>query len=433
MANLRRLIQRVIPSGRFGRGVAALAGGTAAGQGVALLASPLLTRLYTPDDFGALGTFTALIGILSIVACARMELAIPLPDDDADAAAIGAIALGAAVIVATAVGFGVMLFGGRIAEWTNTPALARYGWLLVPGVLAIAAYQVLNYWAVRRRAYKQIAATKFTQGVSSVIVQLGGAAVNGPVGLLLGQVAIHAAGGTSLGRLFYREDRSVLRRVTADRARAMARRYQDFPLIQGPASLLNAVGLRIPALLVAGLFGSGAAGHFALGTRVIAAPVTFIGLSVSQVYAGELVRLVKTDPEAALGLYMTTVRKLAVLATVPALIITVASPWLFTHLFGSGWNTAGLMIQLLGVMYLAQLIVYPVSQTLVILERQRLQLMWDAGRAALTLISFFAPKYLGAGLQMTIAAYGAAMFVAYAVHFLLMRHELQANIEAQAR
>ena len=48
-------------TGRFGRGVLVLSGGTAASQALIVLASPLLTRAYTPADFGVYGAALSLI------------------------------------------------------------------------------------------------------------------------------------------------------------------------------------------------------------------------------------------------------------------------------------------------------------------------------------------------------------------------------------
>ena len=47
-------IGRLLPKGGFVRSVAVLAGGTGLGQAVVVLASPLLTWIYTPEDFGTL-------------------------------------------------------------------------------------------------------------------------------------------------------------------------------------------------------------------------------------------------------------------------------------------------------------------------------------------------------------------------------------------
>jgi hypothetical protein len=77
------------PVGQFRRSVAVLASGTAISQAIPIAAMPVLTRLYTPEEFGTVVLYLALASLLGVVATARYELAIPLPHDDIEAGEIG--------------------------------------------------------------------------------------------------------------------------------------------------------------------------------------------------------------------------------------------------------------------------------------------------------------------------------------------------------
>ena len=54
-----------------------MAGGALA-QALPLLLGPLLTRLYTPTQFGLYHLFMAVAANLAVVACARYEHALPM-------------------------------------------------------------------------------------------------------------------------------------------------------------------------------------------------------------------------------------------------------------------------------------------------------------------------------------------------------------------
>src|SRR5256885_405341 len=75
----------------FARSVLTLASGTAAAQALLALSLPVLTRLYTPADYGALAVFSSTITVLLVLASLRFELAIPLPESDEDAASLLAL------------------------------------------------------------------------------------------------------------------------------------------------------------------------------------------------------------------------------------------------------------------------------------------------------------------------------------------------------
>lgn len=419
-SNSLQALRRFIPRGRFGRSVAVLAGGTASGQAIVALASPIITRLYTPEDLGFLAVFSSILAMVSVLAALRYELAIPLPQDDADAAALVALSLGVIVAVSLLIGVGVQLLGGYVADWAKSPALRQHLWLLPVGVGLVGLYQVLSYWAVRRQAFGRIARTKFYQGLgaSSTQILLGLAAV-GPAGLLLGQVVGQGAGGTTLAVEAWREGREHLRTMSPEALRRVAWRYRRFPQLSSFSGLLNSAGLQLPALLLASFYGPLVAGWFLLGQRVVGIPMALLGQAVAQVYLGTASRLVQEDRARLRLVFAKTAGRLLVLGVIPMGILGVAGPWLFSRVFGIEWVEAGLYVQLLAGAFLLQFVVTPLSQTLNITERQDLQLAWDLGRLVLVLGALLGTWQLGGSAWHAVAAYAGAICLAYAVLFLL--------------
>src|SRR5690554_4992957 len=59
--------------------LAALVSGAALGNLIILVATPMLTRIYSPDDFGLLATFASTSGILGAIFCLRYEQAVYVP------------------------------------------------------------------------------------------------------------------------------------------------------------------------------------------------------------------------------------------------------------------------------------------------------------------------------------------------------------------
>ena len=67
--------------------------GIAISQAIPIAISPILTRLFTPNDFGIFALYLSIVSIISIVATGRYELAVILPDNDKDAIHIVLLAL----------------------------------------------------------------------------------------------------------------------------------------------------------------------------------------------------------------------------------------------------------------------------------------------------------------------------------------------------
>jgi O-antigen/teichoic acid export membrane protein len=73
---------RILPKGRFARSVAVVTAGSALGQGLVVASAPLLTRLYTPVDFGVLAVYGSIVSLVAVAASLRYELAIALSRHD---------------------------------------------------------------------------------------------------------------------------------------------------------------------------------------------------------------------------------------------------------------------------------------------------------------------------------------------------------------
>ena len=116
---------RALFSGEFVRNVSVLAGGTAFAGALAVLVLPLLTRIYSPAEFGVMGVFAALMSMISVVACLRYEIVIPLPETDESAANLLAVAITCLATTTLLVAISSIFFKDHIASLMNTPALAK--------------------------------------------------------------------------------------------------------------------------------------------------------------------------------------------------------------------------------------------------------------------------------------------------------------------
>lgn len=427
--SLRATLEKVLPKGQLARSVTVLVGGTASGQALLVIASPLLTRLYAPEDFGTLAVYTSILGIISVVASLRYELAIPLPEKDEEAVNILVLSLGIVIVMSLLVGLGIWVLGDQIVLWVNAPALKPFLWLLPLGVCTVGTYQVFNYWAVRKQAFGRIARTRVNQGLGTVLTQIGlGFLKLGPLGLLIGHIVGQGAGTTTLAALVYREDKQALETVSLREVRHMAWRYQRYPLLSSLSGLINSAGLQLPALLLASFYGLQVAGWFTLGQRVIGVPMSLVGQAVSQIYLGEAAQRARQNPGSLHSLFLKAAHRLLLLGIVPLGVLALSGPWLFAWIFGDSWRDAGTYMQILSLMFLIQFVVVPLSQTLNILERQAWQLGWDVGRLLLVMIALLVAYTLSWPPVGAVAMYSVAMLVSYIALFGLSLRALLGKI-----
>lgn len=158
--------------GIVSRGSLTIAGGTAAGNAILGLAMLILARLYGGRQFGEFAVYTSILALSMVVATLKLDLAIPLPREDADAKAIFV----ACILVTTAVGL-AMIAGLRLVPgWNERSQVAGGEWLLPFGVLAGGYYQALSSWAIRARRHAAVASSRLIQRAIQAVAQiLGGA------------------------------------------------------------------------------------------------------------------------------------------------------------------------------------------------------------------------------------------------------------------
>jgi O-antigen/teichoic acid export membrane protein len=428
-----RFLNRWLPRGGFARSASILAGGTAMAQVIAVAASPILTRIYNPSDFGALQVFISLMGFALVIAAGRYEFALLLPEDEQSSIDILGVAI-LCVCLTTMVTTGIVILCHY--HWmfpASVLVLKEHLWLLPVSVLGGGLYQVLSYWAMRHNGYRQIATTKFTQVGAMVATQLGaGLVIHGSLGLLIGDAVGRVMGSGRFLRELWRDYAGQILAIRVARMIRLAVRYRDYPLVSTWGSLLNSSGLALPALFLAQYYGAQYTGWFALVNRVLGVPATLIGASIAQVYTSEAAKLSRTDPQRLMYIFLKTTRRMLYLGLPPCVLFTIFAPWLFQTIFGHAWREAGVYARYLAFMCYASFINSPVTFTLSVLQRQRAQFAWDALKLVLTVVSIMLPYHFGYGPRVAILAYGVAMTLMYGIHWTLSHYAIKRCADAAA-
>lgn len=365
MTKFVAFVNKRAPKSAFLRGVGMLAGGSASVQVLMLLAAPVLTRLYTPDDFGVLAVYAGFMGVISVIACLRYEIAIPLPKTDA--AAFNIILLCLSILVATTliVSSLVFFFSDDLLTSLGLRGVADFTWLVPVGVFAIGIYSIFNHWAIRKKHFKDIAITRLFQALTTLSIQLGFFKF-GAGSLVVGQATGQGVGAFRLLRQIDRK--RFWQSIRMQRIRLLAFRYRNFPLFSTWTGFFNTLGNQLPPIIFAAFFSSGIAGLYALAHRVTSVPAAVIGQSVANVF-------LSSAPEARrrgtlAPLLFNVVHALALLAFPAGMFLIINAEFLFGILFGQNWREAGLYAAILVPMLAMGFVTAPVTTLCGVLDRQ---------------------------------------------------------------
>lgn len=365
ISRIRNFAQWLLPKSAFARGVSVLVGGTASAQILLILVSPLLTRLYTPEDFGLLAVYTSLLALVSVVSSLRYELAIPLPEDDHEAANVLVLCLFLIIISTVLTGIILIFLGSSIVSILGVPRLSKYLWLFPISVFITGIYTVFNYWGIRTKQFSNIASTKIQQAITVLLIQLTTFKL-GVVALLLGQVAGQGIGTTSL--LMPALVRKEFKHFNGKDILYLSYRYRKFPFYSTWEGLSNTAGSQLPVILFASLFSPVSAGLYALSHRILSLPMSLIGNAIGQIFFSKAVearRVGKIDNLVS-GLHA----QLAHIAMAPALILLLIGPDLFAFIFGEKWRQAGEFARWMTPWLYLVFVSSPLSTLFAVLEQQ---------------------------------------------------------------
>lgn len=397
------------------RDVLRLVSGTLGGRLILLVAMPIVTRLYSPDDFALLSVYMGLVGIIAVVACLRFDIAIPVAGDESDAAHLLVLALISAAAFAAVCAVVVLVFPQELAQFLGLPRLAPWLWLVPLGVVLASAYSALQFWATRARRFGSIAVTRITQAAAGAGTMLGlGWAGGAPLGLLLGNMLSIGAGSLRLGLDLIRCDKHALRQVTISGLGLTFRRYRRYPIYSTPEALANTVGIQIPVMMVAAFAGV-EAGFLIVAQQIMAAPMALLGASVSQVYVSRAPEALR---DGRLAEFTTAIlRRLMLVGLAPLLLAGLLAPTLLPLIFGTQWVRSGEIVTWMVPWIVLQFLASPISLVMFVTGRQRNMLMLTLFGAALRIGAVGIATLVGPG--MIVAAYAGASAIFYGACLLV--------------
>ena len=360
----------------FFSNVLKLVSGSVIAQILGILLIPVITRLYSPDDFGVFQLFLSISGILVIFSCLSYQLAIMLPKEDEDSANILALCC-ILITIISGISVGIFLiFSDWIGMILNTPEISQY-LVYVPLIVFLdGLFIALTYWLSRKKQFGLIATAQVVNSISGKGIQIGiGMYAASAFGLIIGLTVSYAASVAVIVRSIY-EDLPLFKKVTWDHIRNLAIRYKKFPLLTSWSLGANTLSTNIAPLLLAYYFTPEIVGYFAVANMVVFLPMGLLGSATSQVFFQKA-----CDEKNKTGSVAHIVREIQLrlisIGMFPMFVLMIIGADLFAFVLGSQWAVAGQYAGILAPWLLFVFIASPLSTIFAVLERQTVDLSFN--------------------------------------------------------
>jgi teichuronic acid exporter len=353
----------------FLKSIVVLTSGTLIAQVVSYLATPVITRLFTPDEIGELGVFLRITAFIAAVATARYELTLPLPKNQNHAFQLFRLSINIALLT-----LGIsLLFGLSYWAWSTFDLHVFWYVLLVVSTSFFLIFRnVGTNWAIRNKAFNHISisgviGSMFTNGIKII----AGLLSFGVMGLIIA----HFIGAASAVVVYIREYLFNKKQVGWSRSPAkmkvLSKQYKDFPRVNMPHALIDSGRELLIAFFVVEFFDQAIFGSYDHSFRMLKLPLILVGASMGQVFFNRC-STAFSERQPIYPLLKKTTLLLTVLSIVPFSIIFFFGEEIFVFVFGENWAYSGQISEIIAPWLMVNFIASPISTIPLVIGKQKL-------------------------------------------------------------
>ncbi len=366
------MLNKLKPKTEYSKHILTLMSGTILAQAIPIAISPILTRLYSPSDFGTFSLYFALAVLFGSLAAGRYELSILIPKQHESARQIVLFSIVISFVMSVLLFVFVCIAINWLVQLLNNPDIRIWLYVLPVNIFMISVINILYYWFNRHKEYKVLAKTKILQSSNRSTFSLLFGFFHKPYGLVT-SVFIGSLSNFMYSIIKAKND-NVFHTPNMQKMKILMKKYRDFPKFNVLTTLVENLSGNIPIYLLTIFFDPMVVGFFSLSQQVVRAPLSIIGVSFGDVFRQRASCDLQHTGDCR-HIFLITFKKLAILATLPFILFYFIAPILFLFVFGEKWEMAGTYAQIMTPMFFLQFISSPLSNMFLIAQKQKLDLL----------------------------------------------------------
>ncbi|MGE9213556.1 lipopolysaccharide biosynthesis protein [Exiguobacterium aurantiacum] len=415
------------------RKISMLLSSTILGQIFIFATLPLVTRIYSSEEYGLLSVYSATLMFFSFCGTLNYDLAIPIEENKMKAHSL--VKLSVILLLFSNFLLLILLFfvADPLLKLLNSESLINQYYLIPLGLTSLGLYSVYSQWRLRELDYKTIAKTKLVQSVSQNLFALAfGLVISSGASLILSKILSQSMGIRTLINKYKQDELVRIKKneTTIKEYKTILIRYKDFAFYTTPRRYLGDLTMAAPIFLIAYLYNPQIVGWFGLANSVTQVPGNIISSAVSQVFYAESAKLKNGNVSE---IQQNSKKMLFLLISLGLILYLPLLLWgeeIFSFVFGEEWKSAGVYASLLFWALYARMIFKPISNIFEIFEKQFLALMLNVFRFLSIIAIYFIAIFLNLDPEGIILIYSITMALIYFLQFLLAQKILKMKIKS---
>jgi len=361
---------------KFFSNMAKVSTSTLMGQLIGLIVTPVLSRIYSPADFGIFQLFVSIVGVIAPIACLSYYYAIILPEKNEDSANVVILCLFLIAVTAFVTTIFFYVFMGPIEQYLNSPGFSLYLPLLPLAILFSGYAYIFGYWASKKEQYGEIAKANVYSTFTGKGFSIGyGILGPTPFGLILGSIINDATIVFILIKKAF-ADFSLFYHTSYEKIKEMVIRYKKFPQYSLGADLAGSVAIQFIPFALAFNFSAAIIGYYAMAYTILRLPTRLIGNAIGTVFFQQA-SLEKNQTGGIKMVVKSVYTRLISLGIFICLVLMIAGPEIFSFILGPQWETAGLYAQILAPSFFVSFIAFPLAYIYPVLEKQSISFWFN--------------------------------------------------------
>lgn len=340
---LRRFVARTFANS-FIRHATLLASGTVAANLVTLVTLPMFSRMFSAESFGLQALLILGTMALATLGTGYYDWAIPTPRTKKQANELATLALGLSIALSLLCACLLMLFGQALLDRLSVGELRAWAYALPPLGLALASYNIGNYWLLRAGKIASLTQIRFILPVTNALVSLVLGRMGHDTGLVTGFIAGVLLSGVWSLALALRHGLAFKPNLARRHYAALASKYREFPLYGSiPATAMLIAG-QIPLLVITRNYALGDAGHYAVVRALLYGGTMMIATACAQVILKHIAEA-RHAGEKPWPHFLRMAGALGAAGMAMGAVLYAISPLFFRLYLGEAWGQSAAIAQ----------------------------------------------------------------------------------------
>ncbi len=382
---------------------------------IVFILTPVLTRIFSEEQFGVYYQYFSLATIISTIILGTYPVALVIPKLEREFLKLLKLVIALSIIGTLTLQIVILIAGDKFMAATNTENIGELIHLLPFSMFLICISQICNYSNIREALFKK--------NSSSMVVWSGSEKGSA---LLLSQILTPSAIGLvlanvvgNIARIFTLLSFSLVKKmrnvfsISNFEVFQKAREFIKYPTRVLPSTLISTFTSDLPLYLLVGKFGIAAVGFFGMARNLLNISYNLIGQALAPVYFKEAASLYVNDKARLKELTKSIFFKLLVISCLGFGLIFGFGDIIFKIFLGDEWLTAGKVAAIISVFYVFKIISSPFSNLFNVAHKEDQLLILQIVIAICRILGI----YIGIStshLLLAIAIYSFSSVIGYA-------------------